>query len=1140
MDVSQRQTLDVLAIILLIIMVFKPTLGQDTAVVRFACEYPTCKCRQLTETHVSFIMECTTSWSDAVILPRNQSTNIVQLSVQCSENANPLTLLERLRYDLLYVRSLTLENCETALNDIVAAGKFHNLVNLTLKGARADLSDADTLNAGLASLGELTFLNILNSSIKEMPSLCSQTELVSLNVSGNVLSSVGSPYQKCTSSTKQTKLRVLDLSRNKVTRLESWLGQGTSLTDLHLSSNLFDENDFAVLVNLSDLTSLDMSNNLLTALPVGSFTHNLGLRRLNVSRNSITVLQSGSITGPSRLESLDLSHNSLSVIQDGALAELRHLKRLYLGFNSLSSLPFSIFDQLASLKILHVMNNSIVDVPSFSHLQSLLALNLKNNQIQRLQRDAFSSLTLLQAIGLSGNALTTMELATFDFSESLFIIDLSYNNISSLVDGVNSRRTLSKIAKVSYLRLDFNKIDDISIIGKRFLNLKYLFLDNNHVTTIRKRNLPRLLKILTLSDNNITRIAAMTFKFMKNLELVTLQRNYPYLSQLRWSSVQVYSKQESKPKFYIGGNLFMCDCNMAYLKAWNQARNRIPALKLNYPNFSDMQDVYCISLYDKEATSFREVPMSHFVCEYMFGRHCPFGCKCCLKPNCTCDYTCPVQCSCYQGGTLWTNDVYDRIHCDNRLLTEVPENIPLSATHLYLNDNEMLSLTSGRFSGLSEVRHLYLNNSGVTHIGHGVFSGMDKLEGLFLNHNMIFELLNGSFNGLRKLKELHLENNRISYIEENTFSMLINLKFLSLENNLLTTLSAGVFSSPGIAPTIMLLGNPWSCECQSMVTLKEFMKQHGSLVERASDLRCYWLSTDTSNESGHLQNYTEDYDLHINQAGSIPVLQYEYDSICSNTATVNVSVQHVVFLNDGKYVAALVILIIIIVVSLATSALAYWKRKELQAWIFVRFGLRIVNKNKNINEAGRKYDAFVSYSSKDEHVVVHELAPKLEGGENPYRLCLHYRDFPVGDCIADTIINSIEASKRTLMLISENFLTSEWCRYEFQTAHHHILKENTHRLIMVLLEDLDLEKVDPDLRVHLKIGNFLKYNDPWFWEKLYFALPDRQVDKVDHNVVIVDGNIGGVGDDDDDVFYTEAQINDVNLAKERLRDEHRV
>ncbi|XP_073768828.1 uncharacterized protein isoform X1 [Danio rerio] len=82
-----------------------------------------------------------------------------------------------------------------------------------------------------------------------------------------------------------------------------------------------------------------------------------------------------------------------------------------------------------------------------------------------------------------------------------------------------------------------------------------------------------------------------------------------------------------------------------------------------------------------------------------------------------------------------------------------------------------------------------------------------------------------------------------------------------------------------------------------------------------------------------------------------------------------------------------------------------------------------------------RYDAFVSYSSKDEHWVIEELLPNLEQRGPPFlRLCLHSRDFQLGHDIVENITDSIYASRRTLCLVSRNYLNSNWCSVEMQLA----------------------------------------------------------------------------------------------------------
>jgi hypothetical protein len=76
------------------------------------------------------------------------------------------------------------------------------------------------------------------------------------------------------------------------------------------------------------------------------------------------------------------------------------------------------------------------------------------------------------------------------------------------------------------------------------------------------------------------------------------------------------------------------------------------------------------------------------------------------------------------------------------------------------------------------------------------------------------------------------------------------------------------------------------------------------------------------------------------------------------------------------------------------------------------------------------------------------------------------------------------------MVLSENFIKSEWCRFEFKSAHHQVLRDRRRRLILVLLGEVPQKDLDPDIRLYLKTNTYLQWGDKLFWEKLRFALPD--------------------------------------------------
>nr|ADQ74644.1 Toll-like receptor 2 [Labeo rohita] len=122
-----------------------------------------------------------------------------------------------------------------------------------------------------------------------------------------------------------------------------------------------------------------------------------------------------------------------------------------------------------------------------------------------------------------------------------------------------------------------------------------------------------------------------------------------------------------------------------------------------------------------------------------------------------------------------------------------------------------------------------------------------------------------------------------------------------------------------------------------------------------------------------------------------------------------------------------------------------------------------------------RYDAFVSYSQHDAEWVEEILVPELESAHPPFALCLHKRDFQPGRWIVDNIIDSIEKSHRTLFVLSEHFVTSEWCRYELDFSHFRIVDEHNDSAVLVLLEPIKKETIPKRFCKLRKIMNSRTY-----------------------------------------------------------------
>uniref|UniRef100_A0A3Q2C8T0 Toll-like receptor 13 n=1 Tax=Cyprinodon variegatus TaxID=28743 RepID=A0A3Q2C8T0_CYPVA len=142
----------------------------------------------------------------------------------------------------------------------------------------------------------------------------------------------------------------------------------------------------------------------------------------------------------------------------------------------------------------------------------------------------------------------------------------------------------------------------------------------------------------------------------------------------------------------------------------------------------------------------------------------------------------------------------------------------------------------------------------------------------------------------------------------------------------------------------------------------------------------------------------------------------------------------------------------------------------------------------------RRFDAFVSYNVHDENWVYKEMLPVLEG-EQGWRLCLHHRDFQPGKPIIENITDAIYSSRKTICVISQNYLQSEWCSREIQMASYRLFDEKKDVLILLFLEDIPSRYLSPcyHIRKLVKKHTYLSWpqaaqHPEVFWQNVQRAL----------------------------------------------------
>ena len=107
-------------------------------------------------------------------------------------------------------------------------------------------------------------------------------------------------------------------------------------------------------------------------------------------------------------------------------------------------------------------------------------------------------------------------------------------------------------------------------------------------------------------------------------------------------------------------------------------------------------------------------------------------------------------------------------------------------------------------------------------------------------------------------------------------------------------------------------------------------------------------------------------------------------------------------------------------------------------------------------------------------------------------LCIHQRDFMVGHAVTDNIINAIQSSRKTVILLSKAFLKSKWCLYEFHMSRMESIysRDGNSSVIVVMLENTPPDKLMPlEMIEWIKRESYIEYTDDepgnaLFWDKL--------------------------------------------------------
>uniref|UniRef100_A0AAV2LT79 TIR domain-containing protein n=1 Tax=Knipowitschia caucasica TaxID=637954 RepID=A0AAV2LT79_KNICA len=293
-----------------------------------------------------------------------------------------------------------------------------------------------------------------------------------------------------------------------------------------------------------------------------------------------------------------------------------------------------------------------------------------------------------------------------------------------------------------------------------------------------------------------------------------------------------------------------------------------------------------------------------------------------------------------------------------------------------------------------------------------------------MGSNDLSDISTSLFVPIPNLVLLRLTSTNLRSLDFLIHANLTKLQQLLVRKNTFSVISEDVIHSLPSLKRIELMDNNFACDCDNAWFVQWIKKNNQTQVTDAQTFRC---------NSRPLQKNTKLLDL--------------------NVQSCFVDVGFICFISSS----CLNILILV------ASFTYHFSRFQLiyAYYIFLAWLFEAKNKQKR---AECRYDAFVSYNSKDEAWVYGELVPHLEQ-EQGWTLCLHHRDFLPGKPIVENIAEAIYESRKTICVISHRYLQSEWCSKEMQLASFRLFDECEDVLILLFLEDIPLSHLNPYYRM---------------------------------------------------------------------------
>lgn len=791
-----------------------------------------------------------------------------------------------------------------------------------------------------------------------------------------------------------------------------------------------------------EVTWISLAANLITTFP-GKSNIGSNVTFLDLSKNKIRAFDEDTLKKLSYLVTLDLRNNDLSyqdsVFKPGIFASLKSLRYLNLKQNANTTdvgYPKSI-GELESLTNLQLDGIDGADFPrEYVEMKNLTTLDLSSLtgdcKVKALTSGMFSGVTSLQYLNMSFCKLTRIELGSLNVLTQLRHLNVSHNIYLTF-------NALSNIT--NNLRFTDIRVLDVSKIHCTFGIGTYILVDD-----IKHANNTKL-EELYVDSNRISMLQSGVFdNFPPTLRYISTKDNLftmgIYVLQL--------SDMSGLQELYLTNSFTTHDPTDTTNRFWSCGDWRCP-----------VKDENTRSVIGKNSVGLERYSNTKKGMTFIVN----------LPPN--------LQ-KLSIANCFYRYVIYKLQFAENNL------------THLYAQKN-MFVEWRGPIYNLTKLEYADLSNNFCSYVAEDFFRYLTSLKTLKIGTNLLgfmikYDTQGKTFESNTLIQVLDLSSNRIDMLPEKMFHTLSNMQYLNLSFNLLTSWDVAISHMANLTYldlshnqlseltsqnrrhidaiaktanlTIDLSNNRLMCSCLTLFSIR-WMISNQKMFKGFHTYSC------------SLNNYTR-----VSFSNIDTVLQ-QLEKDCTN------------------YIGLIAGLVsaIVFCIAISVSGILYryrWKLRYL--YYLTKNRYRGYARVRDDQDHDFQYDAFISYAEEEYDFVSVDLVENLETERN-FKLCIHGRDFVPGMDIAANITKAVNSSRKTIVIMSANFLKSNWCMYELNMARMESTYSRAGASVLFLV--MYSPVADRTLPLHvmeiIQSNSYIEYpNDPQgnivFWDRIAEAI----------------------------------------------------